>query len=103
MDELLLWPAGVKGTVKCLGVFGAEVVSVAVRSCSDVSKVRVSPKCGIYDSVEGMLMGPDVNFKGLSLVRCLLATEGVMKGQAFDTLKCSGVLLMCISFLSSLG
>ncbi len=52
--------------------FGARVSSVAVKGHGSVSKVRMSPKHVIRDGAESMLMGYDVDYKGVEFDKVLV-------------------------------
>jgi hypothetical protein len=49
-------------------VLGASLGGVAVKGGDGVTEVEVTPECEICDGVEGALMAPDVDFKGVECV-----------------------------------
>ena len=61
--------------------FGARVSGMAVKGCSSVSEVGVSPKLVICDGAESALMA--LTLEELGLMRCWLITGEELMGQAF--------------------
>ena len=53
--------------VELASMFDASIGSVAVEGCDSVSENQDESGCGVDDSAEGALMGPDVDFEGVEL------------------------------------